>query len=165
MGRVVAPWGVRGWLKIEPFTRETESLLDYRTWWLAPAGGQAQRPLRVEEGRRHGAMLIAKLEGIESPEQGAAFRGAEVAVPRDALPEEGPDEVYREDLLGCRVVNRSGEWLGTVVGVTEHGAHAILRVATAVDGAPERLIPCVPAYVDAVDLEQRRVDVDWQADY
>jgi 16S rRNA processing protein RimM len=164
MGRVVAPWGVRGWLKIEPFTDETEALLDYPAWWLAPAGTQ-HRLLRLEQGRRHGAMLLAKLEGIESPEQGAAYRGAEVAVPREALPQEGANEVYWDDLVGCGVVNRSGEALGAVIGVADFGAHAILRVAPAVEGARERLIPFVPAYIDAVDLEARRIDVDWQADY
>ena len=34
------------------------------------------------------------------------------------------------------------------------------------EGKPlERMIPFVSAYVDGVDLEARRITVDWQPDY
>lgn len=164
MGRVVAPFGVRGWLKVAPFTGEVEALLDYPTWWIAQVDDASRQPYRVEQGRRHGAVLIAKLAGIESPEQAATYSGFEVAVPRDALPVEAADEVYWDDLEGCSVVNRAGEMLGTVAGVTDFGAHAMLRV-TAEGGKGERLIPFVPPYIDAVDLDRRRIEVDWQRDY
>ena len=47
MGRVRAPHGIKGWVKIQPFTQEVEGLLDYPEWWLgrngewqaAPRGG------------------------------------------------------------------------------------------------------------------------------
>ncbi len=50
------------------------------------------------------------------------------------------------------VVNREGVTLGEVSGITEHGAHPLLRVARpgAAPG-PERLIPYVAAIVDRVD--------------
>jgi 16S rRNA processing protein RimM len=72
-------------------------------------------------------------------------------------------------LKGLAVVNRAGVPLGEVRGVVAHGAHPLLRVA-APDGAAneskdERLIPYVPAIVDRVDIEARRIDVDWEADY
>jgi ribosomal 30S subunit maturation factor RimM len=61
------------------------------------------------------------------------------------------------------VVNRAGKRLGDVVGFIDTGAHPIVRVAEA--GAPERLIPWVPRYVDRVDAQARRIDVDWAEDY
>ena len=66
---------------------------------------------------------------------------------------------------GLAVVNREGVVLGAVAEVIDNGAHPILRVRPA-DGAPgERLIPWVPAFVDAVDVAARRIDVDWPADF
>ena len=50
-------------------------------------------------------------------------------------------------------------------GVVEHGAHPMLRVMTAGNAAPERLIPYVPAIIDGVDVAAGRIDVDWEADY
>jgi 16S rRNA processing protein RimM len=162
MGRVAAAYGVNGWLKIQPFTSDPEALGGYGTWWLSMPGHREQQPCRVIAARRHGEFLVAKLEGIESREQAAAYRGTEIAVPRDALPETNDDEVYLSDLAGCEVVNRSGRQLGVVTGVADYGAQPILRVSG--DGG-ERLIPFVPAYVLEVDLEANRIDVDWEEDF
>jgi ribosomal 30S subunit maturation factor RimM len=53
--------------------------------------------------------------------------------------------------------------LGTIESVQDYGAHPILRVVAA-DGTV-RLVPFVPAHVDQVDFDQRRVVVDWELDY
>lgn len=163
MGRVGAPFGVRGWLKVQPFSATAGALLDYATWWLARQGRGVPVAYRCIEGREHGASLVAKLEGVENREEAAALRGAEVLVARSALPDAKDDEVYWSDLVGCAVVNLKGEMLGTVTGLQDFGAHPILFVARA-DGG-ERLIPFVPAFVQGVDLEAKRIEVDWEASY
>ena len=174
MGRVAAAYGVRGWIKVKPFTGAPDALLGYPAWWLGVRAGGGEKAYRVLEARMHSDFVIARLEGLDSREQAAAFSGAEVLVPRDQLPETGDDEVYWSDLPGCEVVNRSGERLGTVVEVSGSGAHPLLRVAggdaakgnAGTDGKPtEFLIPFVPAYVLGVDLEANRIEVDWEADY
>lgn len=171
MGRVAAAYGVRGWIKVKPFTEAPEALLDYPTWWLAARGSSKAVAHRVLERRMHSDLVIARLEGLDSREQAAAFNGADVCVPRDQLPEPEDDEVYWSDLAGCEVVNRNGERLGKVLEVQGTAAHPILRVASgkAGDGLErtrtEYLIPFVPAYVLGVDLEANRIDVDWEADY
>jgi 16S rRNA processing protein RimM len=163
MGRVAAAYGVSGWLKIQPFTSDPEALRGYETWWLSKPGHREQRPCRMVEARRHGAFLVAKLEGIDSREQAAAYRGTEIVVPRDALPEANEGEVYLSDLAGCAVVDREGRPLGIVAEVTDNGAQPILRVVSG--EGDERLIPFVAAYVLEVDLEASRIGVDWEADY
>lgn len=173
MGRVTAAYGVRGWVKVRPFTEAPEALLDYPTWSLAARAGGGERAYRVLEARMHSNFVIARLEGLDSREQAAAFSGAEVRVPRDQLPETEDDEVYWSDLRGCEVVNRKGERFGTVVEVQGTAGHPMLRVASGArapgagtkGAGTERLIPFVPAYILGVDLDAGRIDVDWEADY
>ena len=56
--------------------------------------------------------------------------------------------------------------LGEVVGMTEHGAHPLLRVARPPGASgPERLIPYVAAIIDRVDLAAGTIDVDWGEDF
>jgi len=64
-------------------------------------------------------------------------------------------------------VNRAGVVLGRVVEVADFGAHPLLRVTRPGPAATqeERLIPYVAAVVDAVDLPERRIVVDWGEDY
>jgi 16S rRNA processing protein RimM len=63
------------------------------------------------------------------------------------------------------VFNRDGVALGTVAGLIDNGPQSVLRVEPTGEGAEERLIPFVAAYVDSVDLPMRRIVVDWGLDY
>ena len=85
---------------------------------------------------------------------------------RATLPAAAEGEFYWDDLTGLAVLNRSGVLLGEVLGITQHGAHPLLRVAR-LPGAPgpERLIPFVAAIIDRVDIGAGRIEVDWSADY
>jgi 16S rRNA processing protein RimM len=164
MARVLAPYGVQGWIKARPYTASIATLLDYATWWLAPAAdAEAWRAFVVRTARQHGDTLVAALEGLDDREAALAWRGAWVAVPRSALPATVPGEFYWSDLIGLVVINRAAQTLGRVAKVLETGAHPVLHVE-AEDGA-ERLIPVVAAYVDAIDPVAGRIMVDWPADY
>jgi len=159
MGRVAGAFGIKGWIKVQPFTEFTDGLLDYRTWWLAQDGGWGE--IRVEEGAVHGRSLIAKLEGCDDRDAANRLTGREVAVPRAELPANREGEYYWSELIGLDVVTREGVALGRVTGLLETGANPVLVV----QGERERLIPFVEAVVVAVDVAGGRLTVDWGADF
>jgi 16S rRNA processing protein RimM len=166
MGRVVAPYGVAGWVKVQPYTETPEALLTYGAWWLRRMDGtQAWRAVAVTGGRVHGNTVVARLADVDSREAALTLKGCDVAVPRADMPPAGRNEIYWADLVGLEVVNRQGLTLGRVTGVTEHGAHPLLMVARGDGDEGQRLIPYVPAYVDRVDLTARRIIVDWGTDF
>ena len=172
MARVLAPYGIQGWIKARPYTASIASLLDYQTWWLAPADdAERWRQFSVRSARQHGDTLVAALDGVADREAALQWRGAWVAVPRSALPEPDPGEFYWSDLVGLAVVNRAGETLGQVSKVLETGAHPVLQVQAQVqvgleeEGGGERLIPVVADYVDAIEPAAGRIMVNWPADY
>ncbi|NDP43189.1 MAG: ribosome maturation factor RimM [Aromatoleum sp.] len=166
MGHVVAPYGVRGWVKVRPFTEAQDTLLGFATWWVRPVRGTAWQPLLRLGARVHSDTLVAQLGGVDNREAALALKGWDIAVPRAEMPAPGGDEIYWADLVGLDVVNREGVALGRVSGVTEHGAHPLLKVARPIgEAGAERLIPYVPVHVDGVDLPARRIDVDWGAEF
>jgi len=166
MGEVIGPYGVRGWLKVRPFTETPDRLLAHPTWWLKPARASEWRRFTRASGRVHSGVLLAELAGVGQRESAMDMKGFEVGVPRAALPAAAGDEIYWDDLTGLAVRNREGILLGDVCGVTEHGAHPLLRV-TRPPGSPgpERLIPFVAAIVRRVDVGAGRIEVDWGEDY
>jgi 16S rRNA processing protein RimM len=166
MAHVQAPYGVQGWVRIRSFSGEPASMLKYEHWWLRPAGSDAWREVARVGGRMHSGSVLALLEGVATREAALALRGAEIGVPRGAMPALPHGEIYWADLVGLLVVNREGLALGQVVAVQEYGGHPVMRVAPgAGERQAERLIPFVAAHVDGVDLPARRIDVDWQPDY
>jgi len=161
MGRIVAPYGVKGWVKVAPQTALPDTLLAHEDWWVREGGSWQARKLVL--GRPHGGALVAQLAGIADREAAAKLAGLDVGIARSALPVAGEGEIYWADLVGLAVFNRQGEALGTVAQVQDFGAHPILRVEQA--GQPARLIPFVPAYIDGVDVGARRIEVDWRKDF
>lgn len=159
MGRVIAPYGVRGWIKIQPFTAAARNLLAYREWWI-DCGGGWQRHC-VTQSRLHGDTVVAKLEGCDDRDAASRFRNRELAVPRSALPEPGANEYYWADLIGLSVVNGEGRDFGRVARILPTGANEVLVV----EGERERLIPFIAEVITAVDLVQGVIQVDWGADY
>jgi 16S rRNA processing protein RimM len=159
MGRVSAPFGVRGWLKVHTFTEVMDGLLDYPVWWLERDGAWHEYP--VLSGNIHGKLLIAQLEGVIDRREAEALNGKEIAVLRDDLPPPEENEFYWSDLIGLKVVNTAGVELGKVASLLQTGANDVLVVT----GERERLIPFVKQVVVDVDKAAAVIQVDWGADY
>jgi 16S rRNA processing protein RimM len=165
VGRVLGAWGIKGWFKVQPFAAEPQALFSSKRWHLRAPDGPGKPPpplLRVTQSREHGDGVVACAQ--EAPDRAAAeaLKGARIFIARSSFPTPPADEFYWVDLIGCVVVNRDGAELGAVADLLDTGAHSVLRVEL---GKAERLIPFVAAYVDHVDLQARRITVDWGLDF
>ncbi len=161
MGRVSAPYGVKGWVKIKTFTETLDALLDYPAWQIGK--GEQWRNLEIEDAALHGDAIIAKPAGCDDRDAALALRGQEIAVNREDMPDTEEDTYYWEDLIGLTVTNQDGIRLGKVSKLLETGAHDVLVVTT--DNHKEMLIPFVGVYVLKVDVAQGNIEVDWGLDY
>lgn len=159
MGRIGAPFGVAGWIRVQTFTASVASLLSYSTWFVA-SGSQWQAH-EVQAARVKGRALVAKLKGCEDRDTAAGLRGREVAVLRGDLPRPAANEWYWADLIGLRVVNVAGEELGRLIRILQTGSNDVLVV----EGERERLIPFTEEVVRGVDLAAGVMRLDWRADY
>jgi len=160
MGRLTGAFGIQGWAKLRTFTERPDGLAAHRLWWVRGTSGW--RSMALQEFKVRPAAITAKLEGIEDRTGAERLRGCDVAVTRDDLGEAAEGEYFWVDLEGLAVVNRQGESLGRVEGLTRGGGADVLVVK---GEGRERLIPFVPIYVDKVDREAKRITVDWEAGY
>ena len=159
MGRIVAPFGIRGWVKVQPYTETPAGLTRYREWWLSR--NENWIPVAVDEVEAQGPAVVAKLAGCNDRDVAATWRGALVGVGRSELPAASPGEFYWADLLGLEVRNVEGVVLGRIGSLMETGANDVLVV----EGDRERLIPFVEGVIRNVDLPGKLVTVDWGVDY
>lgn len=77
------------------------------------------------------------------------------------MPATGIDEYYWSQLTGLSVVNQQGIELGEVANLFETGANDVMVVK----GDKERLIPFTEFAVHEVDLDNKKIIVDWDADF
>jgi 16S rRNA processing protein RimM len=160
MGRILGPFGVKGWVKVKTFTAEPQSLGSFDRWLVLAKGGWHERD--VEGFELHSKGPVAKLAGCVDREGAMALRGADVAITRAQLGDAGEGSIFWVDLVGLEVVDESGERLGKVEGLFESGETSVLVVR---NGPGETMIPFVPEYVKSVDRDAGRITVDWNPDY
>ena len=153
VARVGAAHGLHGALKLRCFTERPEDITAY-----GPLYDRRERPVELKiVGRTRGGVLAA-LDGIADRNAAEALRGAELFVPRRALPEPGPDEFYHGDLEGLRVERADGTPLGTVRALENFGAGDLIEIAD--DAGRVLTLPFDRATVPLVDLEAGRVVVE-----
>lgn len=160
LGKVLAAFGIQGWVKIHSETRPLDDIGRYKTWQLRGKEGWAD--FRVKSVKFQGKGLIAKLEGVNDRNQAEALIGAEIAIDPAKLPRLPQGEYYWRDLMGLQVVTREGVNLGVIDHLLETGANDVLVVV----GERERLLPFIPDQVVLeVDLAARRMVVDWDPEF
>ena len=161
VGRIVGVSGTAGAVKLESWTEPRMQIFRYQPWILKSGGDE--REMRGCRGREQGKGMIATLPGIADREQAAALIGTEIWVLRSALPASRPGEYYWTDLEGMEVATAEGIPLGRVSHLFATGANDVLVVR---DGERERMLPFVlEQYVKQVDLDARRIVVDWDPDF
>lgn len=159
MGRIAAPFGIKGWVKVQTFCEDPDTLMDFESWRVGRDDQHKQ--YTVESHQAHSNTMVAKLVGIDDRDKAFALRGQEISVPRSSLPEPNEDEYYWSDLIGLTAVTREGVELGKVVNLMETGAHDLMVV----QGTREHLIPFVGQFVGKVDMAAGQIEVDWGEDY
>lgn len=162
LGKLVDPYGVRGWVRLHAFGDDPQSWAEMPFWWIGREAG-AWREIKLAGFRTHGDGLVVLFEGIADRSGAEALKGMLVGAPRDALPSTGEGEYYWADLVGLEVVNVAGESLGQVDGLIETGANDVLSVVSK-EGA-KRLLPFVAAVVLAVDKTAGLIRVEWGSDW
>ncbi len=157
MGEVVGAHGVKGLVRVRPFTDEPEAIAAYGT--LRDERG---RRLTLEAvGRAKGAVL-ARIEGVVDRNQAEALTGTRLYVARAALPAiEEAETYYHADLIGLRAETAEGRALGRVTAVHDFGAGDVLEVEPATGHGPGEslLVPFTREAVPEVDLPAGRVVV------
>jgi 16S rRNA processing protein RimM len=165
LGRIAAPYGVHGWVKLHAFGDDPEAWCGIKDWWLgAQAEGLDWQRRELKELKAHGKGWVARFAGVDDRSGAERLEGLYFAAPRAELPQTAPDEYYWGDLVGLKVENLAGDLLGSVKEMIESGANAVLVVAGPEDGA-ERLLPFVAGVVKEVDLGGGRIRVEWGKDW
>lgn len=154
VGAITGPHGVRGLMKVKPFTEVPEDVAAYGP--VEDETGNRRFTLRVT-GAAKGQVIVA-VDGVGDRDAAEALKGERLYVERTALPDPDDGSFYHADLIGMDVVATDGSPLGTVTALYDFGAGDVLEFRGA-DGKA-RMLPFTEQVVPTVDLEVRRMVVD-----
>lgn len=116
VGRIAAPHGVKGLVKILPFCEDID---------LIELAEEFEITLKNPSGK----YILAEIKDVHSREDVEAIKGTDLHIARDQLPEADDGEYYYEDLVGLKAINaNSGKDAGTVIAVHNFGAGDLLEI-------------------------------------
>jgi len=170
VGHILDAQGIKGLVKIKPYSKDPAALFSSATVWLVkpPEMAVSSRPFTVITAKEHSGHVLLTLDGLTDRDQALTLKGSEVYVSRADFPDEDPDSFYWVDLIGLPVFNLQGVSLGLVTDLMDNGAQSILCVR-APDQKEDRLIPLVESVIQSVNKNaadpDRKIIVDWQLDW
>lgn len=147
-GEIVNTHGIRGEVRIVPWTDSAEFLAGFKTLYIDG------KPFVVLSSRTHKTLLLTQLEGVTDVNAAMALKGKVVFIDREdaRLPEGG---YFQQDLIGARVTDVGGAEVGELVDMLEAPAGVIYVVR----GETEHLIPAVPEFIVSADADAGTVTV------
>lgn len=151
-GKITNTHGIRGEVKIYPYTDDVDNILNLKKIYIEGKG------YKVSSIRFHKNMFITKLVGINTVEEAEAFRNKLVQREIDEAEELEEDTYYIKDLIGLDVYLEKGELFGKIKDVFPTGANDVYVVQTV--NEKEVLIPAIKSVVKDVDLGSNKMIIE-----
>ncbi|MPZ39116.1 MAG: ribosome maturation factor RimM [Rhizobiales bacterium] len=156
VAQIGAPHGVRGEVKLWPFTADP---LSVATYGPLESEDRAAR-FEIETLRTAKDHLVARLKGVNDRDTAVRLTNTKLFVSREKLPEtDADDEFYHTDLIGLAVVDTDENTLGSVAAIHNFGAGDLIEVMPT-QGGTTVLLPFTEAMVPVVDVAGQRIVVD-----
>jgi 16S rRNA processing protein RimM len=148
VGRIVAPQGLDGSLRVYPDSDFPERFLEPGDRWLLRPGQAEPEVVQLVAGRywSGSGLYVIQLAGVQTREQAEALRESALVVRAgDRLPLE-PDEFHVADLIGLAVrLQATGRTIGTVVDVYAAGNDLLAIELMDVQPDAETTVPATPS--------------------
>ncbi len=146
-GKIVTTHGIRGEVKIMPYTDTPELLAEFDRLFI----GKNKDELIIERSRVFKNMVIAKIEGVDTPEAAEKLRNKLLYMHRDDL-ELDDDTYFIQDLIGIEVRDAdSGKVYGTISDVMQTGANDVYVIK---GSDREYLVPAIADVVISTDIDE-----------
>ena len=153
-GRVIKPYGVLGWVKVEVLTTNPQRYRKGSAFFLE--GSEGGEKLLLEEVKEGPGTLLVKFQGLDDREQAERLKGRALLVTPDDIGEPPLDHLWEHQLIGLEVITTQGKQLGKVAEIIETGANDVIVVK----GDKECLVPMIEEAVVDVDLEEGKLVIE-----
>jgi len=155
IGKVVAPFGVQGELKVMLLTDVPNRFNELDGVHVGPTHVQH----RIERVRPHkGEMVVLKLQGIDDANAAEKMRNFDLTIPETELAQLPPDFYYQHDILGLQVVTVKGHVVGSIVDIIVTGSNDVYVIKSST--GEQNLIPAIKDVVKQVDLRRKVMYID-----
>lgn len=149
VGEVLKPQGIRGELKVKPFTDSPEDFKEFKRVFLDDI------EYNILSVRTDGSAVYLGLRGVADRNAAELLRAKQVVIPREEAPEPPAGSYYIADLLGAEIVTEQGTVLGTLKEIRV----AATDIYTLEKDGKEILFPAASGVIIEIDTEGKKITV------
>ena len=155
IGQIVNTFGIKGMVKVKPFTDNIERFSNLEKIYIKNKSGQTE--YKNQEVKYHKNMVLIKFEGIENPEQADLLRNSYLIVDRETEEPLEPGRYYIVDMIGLDVFTDENEYLGKLEDIYNTGSNDIYVVKNEL--GKQVLLPAIEDVIKNIDMDNKKVIV------
>ena len=155
IGQIVNTFGIKGMVKVKPFTDNIERFSNLEKIYIKNKSGQTE--YKIQEVKYHKNMLLVKFEGIENPEQADLLRNSYLIVDRETEEPLEAGRYYIVDMIGLDVFTDDNEYLGKLEDIYNTGSNDIYVVKNEL--GKQVLLPAIEDVIKNIDMDNKKVIV------
>ena len=155
IGQIVNTFGIKGMVKVKPFTDNIERFSNLEKIYIKNKSGQTE--YKIQEIKYHKNMVLIKFEGIENPEQADLLRNSYLIVDRETEEPLEPGRYYIVDMIGLDVFTDDNEYLGKLEDIYNTGSNDIYVVKNEL--GKQVLLPAIEDVIKNIDMDSKKVIV------
>lgn len=156
LGQIVNVKGLKGEVKVNPFTKNIDRFEELKTVLIKFKN--ENKEFEIEKVGYHKNQVILKFKGINTIEEAEKLRNSYILINRNDLEPLEEGVYYITDLLGLEVYTEDGTLLGKVDDIYNTGSNDIYVVKD--DLGKQKLLPGIPEVLKNVDLEHGKIIVN-----
>ena len=155
IGQIVNTFGIKGMVKVKPFTDDIRRFDKLKTVYVEKNGNQTE--YEIEQVKYHKDMVLIKFKSIDKIEQAELLRNSYLTISRDSVEELEEGRYYIVDLLESEVYTDEQILLGILKDIFNTGSNDIYVVKN--KQGKEILLPSIPDVIKEIDVENKKIIV------
>lgn len=155
VGQIVNTFGIKGFIKVKPFTDDVERFEELKTVYICKKDKLEE--VKIEEVKYHKDMVLLKVKGIDDLNQAEKLKGFYLKIDRKHAKKLPKDTYFIADLLGLEVYSDENEYLGKLEDIFKTGANDVYVIKNEL--GKQLLLPSIPEVIKEIDLEKEKIIV------
>ena len=155
IGQIVNSYGIKGFLKVVPFTDDITRYNDLKTIYIEK--NKKLEEMEIEEVKYHKNLVLLKLKGIDDINQTIPYKNCYIKIDRENGVDLPENTYFIVDLIDMEVYTEENNLLGKIVDVFPTGSNDVYVVKD--DLGKQVLLPAIREVIKKVDVENKKMIV------
>lgn len=155
IGQIVNTFGIKGFVKVKPFTDDLERFEELESIYIVK--NKELKEFNIEQIKYHKNLVLIKFKGIDDINMAEKYKNCYIKIKRENARKLPQNTYFIADLIGIKVYDENGNFLGRVDDIYNNKIHDIYVIKD--DLGKQILLPSIKEVIKQVDIDNDKIVV------